>query len=130
MRIRSSGKRCGPGTSEFFGPEVGWRVEIQRPRCSQQRWSRAGLAELAGCSSRDLLDEWAFEQMGGGSFHRRYPRSLGPVLPGRLQSGGISKSAVSERFVVGDQRRLTELMRRDLRRAQAGRAAHRRRALR
>ena len=60
---------------------------------------------------------------------RRYPRSLEP-LPQEVAVRGISKSAVSERFVVGTQRRLTELMRRDLKRAPAGRAAHRRRALR
>ena len=44
---------------------------------------------------------------------RRYARSLEP-LPQEVAFHGISKSTVSERFVVGTQRRLAELMRRDL----------------
>ena len=44
---------------------------------------------------------------------RRYARSLEP-LPQEVEVRGISKSAVSERFVVGTQRRLAELMQRDL----------------
>jgi hypothetical protein len=44
---------------------------------------------------------------------RRYARSLEP-LPSEVEVRGIGKSAVSERFVVGTQRRLGELMRRDL----------------
>jgi putative transposase len=44
---------------------------------------------------------------------RRYARSLEP-LPEEVEVRGIGKSAVSERFVVGTQRRLAELMRRDL----------------
>ena len=45
---------------------------------------------------------------------RRYARSLEPLLPQEVALHGISKSTVSERFVVGTQRRLAELMRRDL----------------
>lgn len=44
---------------------------------------------------------------------RRYARSL-EALPDEFEIRGVSKSAVSERFVVGTQRRLSELMRRDL----------------
>jgi hypothetical protein len=64
-------------------------------------------------SSHDPLDERAFEQMVLGVSTRRYARSLEP-LPQEVEVRGISKSAVSERFVVGTQRRLAELMRRDL----------------
>jgi len=41
-------------------------------------------------------------------------RSLEP-LPPTVQVRGISKSAVSERFVYGTERKLAELMSRDLR---------------
>jgi putative transposase len=44
---------------------------------------------------------------------RRYARSLEP-LPSELEIRAIGKSAVSERFVVGRERRLAELMRRDI----------------
>ena len=63
-------------------------------------------------SGHDPLNERAFEQMVGVST-RRYARSLEP-LPQEVAVHGISKSTVSERFVVGTQRRLAELMRRDL----------------
>jgi hypothetical protein len=36
------------------------------------------------------------------------------ALPNEFEVHGVGKSAVSERFVVGTQRRLFELMRRDL----------------
>jgi hypothetical protein len=44
---------------------------------------------------------------------RRYARSL-EALPHEFEVRGTGKSAVSERFVVGTQRRLSELLRRDL----------------
>jgi transposase-like protein len=64
-------------------------------------------------SSRDPLDERSFEQMVLGVSTRRYARSL-EAFPKEIEVRGVGKSAVSERFVVGTQRRLTELMRRDL----------------
>ena len=48
-----------------------------------------------------------------GVSSRRYARSLEP-LPEEIAVSGISKSAVSERFVVGTQKKLAELMRRRL----------------
>jgi transposase-like protein len=45
---------------------------------------------------------------------RRYARSLEP-LPEAVTVRGVSKSAVSERFVYGTERKLAELMSRDLR---------------
>ena len=91
----------------------GRRVEIQRPRVRSSDGHELGLPSWPAWSSRDPLDERAFEQMVVGVSTRRYPRSLEP-LPQEVAVRGISKSAVSERFVVGPQRRLTELMRRDL----------------
>jgi hypothetical protein len=44
---------------------------------------------------------------------RRYARSLEP-LPEEFEVRGVGKSVVSERFVVGTRRRLSELMGRDL----------------
>ena len=65
-------------------------------------------------SSRDPLDERAFEQMVLGISTRRYTCSL-EALPNEFEVRGSGKSAVSERFVVGTRRRLAEkLMRRDL----------------
>jgi transposase-like protein len=44
---------------------------------------------------------------------RRYARSLEP-LPSTVSVRGVSKSAVSERFVYGTERKLAELMSREL----------------
>lgn len=91
----------------------GRRVAIQRPRARSLAGRELSLPSWRGWSSRDPLDERAFEQMVLGVSTRRYARSLEP-LPQQIGVHGISKSAVSERFVVGTQRRLAELMRRDL----------------
>ena len=91
----------------------GRRVEIQRPRARSSDGHELRLPSWQTWSSRDPLDERAFEQMVLGVSTRRYARSL-EALPAEVAVRGISKSAVSERFVIGTQRRLAELMRRDL----------------
>jgi putative transposase len=91
----------------------GRRVEIQRPRARGINGRELSLPSWQAWSTRDPLDERAFEQMVVGVSTRRYARSLEP-LPKEIAVRGISKSAVSERFVVGTERRLAELMHRDL----------------
>jgi putative transposase len=91
----------------------GRRVEIQRPRARSTDGHELRLPSWQAWSSQDRLDERAFEQMVLGVSTRRYARWLEP-LPEEVEVRGISKSAISERFVIGSQRRLAELMRRDL----------------
>lgn len=91
----------------------GRRVEIQRPRARSSAGHELRLPSWQTWSSRDPLDKRAFEQMVLGVSTRRYARSL-ESLPEEVEVRGISKSAVSERFVNGTQRRLGELMGRDL----------------
>jgi len=91
----------------------GRRVEIERPRARSTEGHELSLPSWRAWSARDPLNERAFEQMVVGVSTRRYARSLEP-LPREVAVHGISKSAVSARFVVGTQRRLAELMRRDL----------------
>jgi hypothetical protein len=105
----------------------GRRIDIQRPRARSGEGHELSLPSWFACSSWDPLDERAFEQMVVGVSTRRYARSLEP-LPQEVGVRGISKSAVSERFVVGTERRLAELMRRDL--SGLGRPANRWGALR
>jgi len=88
-------------------------VEIRRPRARSSDGHELRLPSWQAWSSHDPLDERAFEQMVLGVSTRRYARSLEP-LPQEVEVHGISKSAISERFVIGTQRRLAELMRRDL----------------
>jgi len=91
----------------------GRRVELWRPRARSTDGHELRLPSWQAWSSHDPLDERAYEQMVLGVSTRRYARSLEP-LPQEVEVSGISKSAVSERFVVGTQRRLAELMQRDL----------------
>ena len=91
----------------------GRRVELRRPRARSTDGHELRLPSWQAWSAHDPLDERAYEQMVLGVSTRRYARSLEP-LPQEVEVSGISKSAVSERFVVGTQRRLAELMQRDL----------------
>ena len=95
----------------------GRRVAVQRPRARSVEGRELRLPSWREWSARDPLDERAVEQMVLGVSTRGYARSLEP-LPEAVTVRGISKSAVSERFVYGTERKLAELMSRDLRQLQ------------
>jgi putative transposase len=90
----------------------GRRVKIRRPRVRGAE-GEVSLPSWREWSSRDPLGQRAVEQMVVGVSTRRYRRSLEP-LPQPVQVHGISKSAVSERFVVGTTHKLAALMKRTL----------------
>jgi putative transposase len=92
----------------------GRRVAVSRPRVRSVEGRELRLPSWLEWSARDPLDQRAMEQMVLGVSTRRYARSLEP-LPEGVEVRGISKSAVSERFVYGTERKLGELMSRDLR---------------
>lgn len=91
----------------------GRRVGIQRPRVRSLEDQELTLPSWRTWSARDPLSQRAMEQMVLGVSTRRYARSLEP-LPEEVRVGGVGKSAVSKRFVLGTERKLAELMRRDL----------------
>jgi putative transposase len=99
------------GSSLVLG---GRRVAVNRPRARSVEGRELHLPSWREWSARDPLDERALEQMVLGVSTRRYARSLEP-LPEAVTVRGVSKSAVSERFVYGTERKLAELMSRDLR---------------
>jgi putative transposase len=92
----------------------GRRVAGQRRRARRVAGRALSLPSWLDWSARDRLDEHALEQMVLGLSTRGYARSLEP-LPAAVPMRGVSKSAVSERFVYGTERKLAELMSRDLR---------------
>src|SRR5215469_15366004 len=109
---------CGPRYAHVTGREAiraghvsssltlgGRRAEVKRPRVRSIDGHELGLPSWQTWSSRDPLHERAVEQMVLGVSSRRYARSLEPV-PDELRVHGVSKSAVSERFVVGTARKL------------------------
>ena len=91
----------------------GRRAEVKRPRVRSMAGQELSLPSWQQWSSRDPLKERAVEQMVLGVSSRRYARSLEP-LPRELGVHGVSKSAVSERFVVGTAHQLAALMARKL----------------
>lgn len=92
----------------------GRRVAVQRPRARTVEGHELRLPSWREWSARDPLNERALEQMVLGVSTRGYARSLEP-LPEAVAVRGISKSAVSARFVYGTERKLAALMSRDLR---------------
>ena len=92
----------------------GRRVAVSRPRVRSVEGRELKLPSWREWSARDPLEERALEQMVLGVSTRRYARSLEP-LPQTVQVRGVSKSAVSDRFVYGTERKLAELMSRNLR---------------
>src|ERR1700676_537853 len=97
----------------------GRRVAVSRPRVRGVVGCELKLPSWREWSARDPLDERALEQMVLGVSTRLYARSLEP-LPEAVAVRGISKSAVSERFVYGTERKLAALMSRDLRELRVG----------
>jgi putative transposase len=91
----------------------GRRVAVSRPRARSVDGHELSLPSWREWSTRDPLTERAVEQMMLGVSTRRYARSLEP-LPPTAAARGISKSTVSERFVYGTERKLAELMSREL----------------
>lgn len=91
----------------------GRRVAVSRPRARSIEGKELKLPSWREWSARDPLEQRAMAQMVLGVSTRRYARSLEP-LPPALTVRGVSKSAVSERFVYGTERKLAELMSRDL----------------
>jgi transposase-like protein len=91
----------------------GRRVAVRRPRVRSSEGQEIELPSWREWNARDPLTDRALEQMVLGVSTRRYARSLEP-LPKAVAVHGTSKSAVSERFVYGTERKLAELMSREL----------------
>jgi len=91
----------------------GRRVAVRRPRVRGVEGHELKLLSWRQWSAQDPLAQRVMEQMVLGVSTRRYARSLEP-LPAGLAARGTSKSAVSERFVYGTERKLGELMSREL----------------
>ena len=91
----------------------GRRVTVSRPRVRSVAGRELKLPSWREWSARDPLEARALEQMVLRVSTRRYARSLEP-LPAPVATRGTSKSAVSARFVYGTERKLGELLSRDL----------------
>lgn len=95
-------------------PMGGRTVALQRPRVrTKDGSSEIPLESWEEFRKSDPLTERAVAQMILGVSTRRYARSLEP-MPSGIETGNTSKSAVSRRFIQGTQKKLDELLGRDL----------------
>lgn len=91
----------------------GRRVTLPRPRVRGLDGRELELPAWKQWSDEDPLEERALQQMLLGVSTRGYSSSL-EALPAPLPERGKSRSAVSRRFVRGTQKRLADLLTRDL----------------
>jgi putative transposase len=117
---------CGPKHAQSEGREAyrhghcagslvmgGRRVTLPRPRVRSLQGRELELPAWKQWSDEDPLEQRALAQMLLGVSTRGYASSLEP-LPAPLPERGKSRSAVSRRFVSSTQKRLAELLGRDL----------------
>jgi len=92
----------------------GRQLTISRPRVrSADGKQEIPLQSWEQFRTADPMSERTMEQMILGVSTRNYNRSL-EALPADMKTRGTSKSAVSRRFIQGTQKKLDELMGRDL----------------
>jgi putative transposase len=90
----------------------GRRVHVSKPRVRSVSDEEMELRTYRAFAKRDLLNEAALGRMLAGLSTRQYPVGLEPI--GQVEALGTSKSAISQRFIEGTERKLGELFGRDL----------------
>jgi len=90
----------------------GSRVSVERPRGRYRNGGEIELATWSTFASEDLLRQVVVERMLAGVATRRYVDVADPV--GRADAKGLSRSAVSRRFVAATEAAMAELLARDL----------------
>ena len=90
----------------------GRRVQVSKPRVRSVADEEMELRTFRAFAKRDLLNQAALGRMLAGLSTREYPVGLEPI--GQVEARGTSKSAISQRFIEGTERKLAELFGRDL----------------
>lgn len=91
----------------------GRRVSVKRPRARSAAGKELELPTWKAFAAQDPLTERAVEQMVLGVTTRKYERSL-EALPPEVRGRGMSKSAVSRRFVAATKAQLQDWFERSL----------------
>jgi len=110
-REQTGPRRAGSAPGELV--MGGRRVRVRRPRVRDEE-GEVALPSWEAFSAEDPLHERALEQMMVGVSTRKYGRSLEPLAVD-VEPRGTSRSAVSRRFKAITEKRLEELLSRDLR---------------
>jgi putative transposase len=90
----------------------GRKVAVDRPRGRYVDGGEVELATWETFANEDLLAQVVVERMLAGVATRRHVDVAEPVGP--LDTKGLSRSAVSRRFVAATEKAMTELLARDL----------------
>jgi transposase-like protein len=90
----------------------GREVEVKRLRARGEAGELV-LPSIEWASNRDPLNDYTLSVIAAGASMRRYRRTLEP-LPAQIREAGVSKSAVSRRFVALTTRQLGEFLSRPL----------------
>jgi putative transposase len=90
----------------------GRRVQVNKPRVRSVADQEIELRTFRAFAKRDLLNQAALGRMLAGLSTRQYPVGLEPI--GEVEARATSKSAISQRFIEGTERKLAELFGRDL----------------
>jgi putative transposase len=90
----------------------GRRVQVSKPRVRSVADQELELRTFRAFAKRDLLNQAALGRMLAGLSTRQYPVGLEPI--GQVEARATSKSAISQRFIEGTERKLAELFGRDL----------------
>lgn len=94
----------------------GGKIEVERPRVRTRKGAEVSLLSWEAAQSEDLLSKWALSQMLINISTRKFGRSV--RLPegdiSVVNGAGVSKSAVSRRFVALSAERLKDWMAADL----------------
>ena len=90
----------------------GRRVQVSKPRVRSVDDQEIELRTFQAFAKRDLLNQAALGRMLAGLSTREYRVGLEPI--GQVDARGTSKSAISQRFIEGTERKLAELFGRDL----------------
>jgi putative transposase len=92
----------------------GGKVEIERPRVRARDGGEVSLPSWETAMSEDLLGKWAVNLMLINVSTRRFGRAVPEGDIPAAKGTGVSKSAVSRRFVALSAQRMTEWMAADL----------------
>ena len=129
MMEEDAAQLCGPRYGRSDGKEGhrwgktkgkvgfhGGKIEVERPRVRNRDGGEVPLPSWEAALSEDLLGKWAMNLMLINVSTRKFGRAV--RLPGgdvpASKGAGVSKSAVSRRFVALSEDRLAEWMAADL----------------
>jgi putative transposase len=129
MMEEDAGKLCGPRYGRADGKDAhrwgttkgkvgfhGGKVEVARPRVRARDGGEIALPSWEAAMSEDLLGKWALNLMLINVSTRKFGRAV--RLPGgdipAAKGAGVSKSAVSRRFVALSAAQMTDWMAADL----------------